>query len=193
MKGNLQNVVVTTFSVVILIVMAWLTSTLILKPYVKAVETKLNEQKEKIQQLEQQNKDLQLQVIESTRGAYLRRYFQDKRSPIVTYANTIIDVGRRYNISPDLLAAVSMAESGGCKRYIKSTNNCFGWGGGRLAFTDIGEGINVVGRSVSTKTAYRLFQGNPTVRNFAKSYNHPYWADYEKKLSYFIQEIEEYK
>ena len=157
----------------------------------RVLENTIKELNEKVIQLEEQNQELKLAREKEVAG--LHRYFSSKNSPIAPYVSVFFDVRDKYGVSPYLLAAVAMAESGGCKRYIKSTNNCLGWGGGSIRFNSVGGGLLEVGRKISSLRSYDRFRRSGTIRDFAKAYNGPYWQDYEKKISYFLGEINDQK
>lgn len=141
------------------------------------------------EKLEQRIKELEDDLQKERRVGTLRRYFLAKGAPIYDSSEHIINVSNAYNIDPFVVVAIVMAESGGCKNYIKSTNNCFGWGSGTIHFDSVDDGIDTVVRSITESRTYRNYQKERTVSSLAKSYNFPHWQDYEKKITYFMEDI----
>jgi len=161
----------------------------------------LQDNKAQIQQLKHELKNtneqfdlkLELKLKEATRGSFLKKYFKDKNSILSEHSDVFIDMARKYNLDPLLLPAVSFVESGGCKRYVQSTNNCFGWGGGYIHFKDIPTAIERIARDLNNHSYYRRYQKERTLSAFASNYNPSHKEDYEKKLRYFMNQIKEYE
>lgn len=174
--------------VLIIGVLWWVGSTLVF-------EQEKNEKKIQDQFKEQQKRfdDLDLKIKEATKSSYLRRYFINKNSLLSDHSQRLYDISHQYSLDPNILAAIAMAESGGCRRYIQSTHNCFGWGGGHIRFDSIDQAIVGVGSALGKDVTYQRFQKEKTLRSLAQTYNPAHWQDYEQKLSYFVQEIDKYK
>ncbi len=47
------------------------------------------------------------------------------------------------------VALIALEESTACKFIIQGTNNCFGWGGGKIPFASIDEGIDTIAQAIS--------------------------------------------
>lgn len=146
-----------------------------------------------LERLEKQDENLELKIKEATKGAYLKRYFISKDSILVDYVDDFVRSADKYGLNLSLLPAVSMVESSGCLRYIRATNNCFGWGGGYIYFSSIGDAITRISKALKENLAYKRFQQEETIEAFAYNYNFPYAKDYTQKIRYFISEIESYK
>jgi hypothetical protein len=81
-------------------------------------------------------------------GNALKKYLQEKRSPLAEYSATILQQNNWKKI-----IALSNAESSMCRRYIEEKANCWGVGGSNL--WDMGEnlGEGVVGMNKFLNTA----------------------------------------
>jgi len=97
----------------------------------------------------------------TSRADKLKRYFEIQESPLATQASEIVAISDARGIDFRLLPAISMVESSGCKNYIRSTNNCFGWGNGRIRFDSILWGFSIVGDKLQTLPAYKRWMESP--------------------------------
>lgn len=146
-----------------------------------------------IHALQERNKLLESELKEATRSSHIRNYLYYKGYPIYAYSNDLFDSSIAYTHNPFFMAALSLAESGGCLRYIYSTNNCFGYDSGRWTFRSIPEGIWYVAKKIGTGKNYQTYQKERTIRAFAQDYNYGNWQETEAKMHYFIQDIESWK
>lgn len=93
--------------------------------------------------------DFQAQVSSQSprfdlRPIKLEKFLAEKNSPLADYSSQIIKVSDDLNVDWSLFPAIAGVESGYCAAYIKSTNNCVGWGGGYIKFSSINEQIETV-------------------------------------------------
>lgn len=81
----------------------------------------------------------------------IRNYLTRYSSPLVPYAQHIVDMADEYDIDFRLTTAIAQQESNLCKRIPPGTFNCWGWGihsRGTLGFASFEEGIRVVTRGL---------------------------------------------
>lgn len=132
-------------------------------------------------------------VVDSRRGDDQRARIKDaieKRfakygSGLSASAGDFADVALALDLDWTLLPSISMVESTGCKHYIRSTNNCFGWGSGTIVFDSHRDAIGKIGKSLATSKTYSAFQRDKKIETFAKTYNPANWQDYSRKINYF--------
>lgn len=89
--------------------------------HIKYVETeivKLREEEEKAK-IENERKD--------ARAEKIRAYLASRGAPLANYARVIVDAGEKHGVEPELIAAISIIESGGGKINFKP-HNAWGWG-----------------------------------------------------------------
>lgn len=122
-------------------------------------------------------------------------YFAQYHLPLAGHGMTFVREAEENGIPYALLPAIAMAESTGCKFIIPNTNNCFGWGSGKIKFKTIDEAIS--------KIAWNLGGNNPaTMRHYAdkdvdgilKSFNPPHIAPkYLGNVKSIMNKIENFK
>lgn len=94
-------------------------------------------------------------IQEDRRIAVLRRFFEDKCSPLASSAADFIEVADKYALDWTLMPAISGMESSFGKRMPQESNNPFGLGGGHLMrFATLYDSIDYEGKLLSTK--YKL-------------------------------------
>lgn len=82
----------------------------------------------------------------------VRNFFLKYNSVLSNYAQEIVDAADRYNISYNLLPAIAMQESQGCKVIPDNSYNCYGYGiykGHVTRFTSYEEGIDTVTKALA--------------------------------------------
>lgn len=67
----------------------------------------------------------------------LRIFLASKSSVLEEYSSDLIKIADKNKVDWRLFPAISGVESGYCKAYIVSTNNCVGWGGGYIPFKSL--------------------------------------------------------
>jgi hypothetical protein len=97
----------------------------------------------------------------------LRKFLINKNSSLADYTTFLIEKADEYKIDWTIFPAIAGVESGFCQAYIKSTNNCVGWGGGYIAFPSINKQIEVV--LASLKENY-IDQGLTTIELIGTKY-----------------------
>ncbi len=63
----------------------------------------------------------------SERAEKIRTYLASRGAPLANYARNIVEAGEKYGVEPELIAAISIIESGGGKICFKP-HNAWGWG-----------------------------------------------------------------
>ncbi|MDD3679624.1 MAG: hypothetical protein PHX72_02095 [Candidatus Shapirobacteria bacterium] len=86
-----------------------------------------------------------------TRFARLELFLDSKNSPLVNYAGDFIFFADQFAIDWRLLPAIAGIESGFGKVIPSGSYNAYGWGNGRIYFSDWPESIETVSRSLAEK------------------------------------------
>lgn len=111
---------------------------------------------------------------QEAKAAKIDAYYAKYDLPLAGYGMSIVTAAEKYGIDAFLIAGLAMRESTGCKFIIKSTYNCFGWGGGKIKFQSFDHAIDTVAMNLgghSEKTA-RYYKGK-TLRGILQAYNPP--------------------
>lgn len=126
--------------------------------------------------------------------AKVKAYFADRNLPAADYAEELVTEAEKNNLPWSFVASFMMNESTGCKFHVKGTNNCFGWGGGKIKFDSIEDSIETV--------AWNLGGNNPVTAKYYKDktldeiidiYNPPTVnPSYKRKIKYVMDAIENY-
>ena len=88
------------------------------------------------------------------RGEILKNYLAAYSSPLLPFANYIVDRADTYGIDFRLITAIAQQESNLCKVIPDNSFNCWGWGihsKGTLGFASFEEGIDVVSKGLKTE------------------------------------------
>ncbi len=135
------------------------------------------------------------QKVHDEKVAKMRAYFADKNLPMADYAEELVYEAEKNGLDWTLLGAISMIESTGCKFYIKSTNNCFGWGSGTIRFESVEEAIAKVGWNLGgNNPATAKYYKDKTLQQIINIYNPPHIKQsYSTDIRYVMQSIKDYK
>jgi len=82
----------------------------------------------------------------------IKKYLSKYNSPLLPYADILVETARRYYIDPRLLVAIAQQESNLCKKIPPDSHNCWGWGihsRGTLKFSSYPEAIEAVAKGLS--------------------------------------------
>jgi len=88
------------------------------------------------------------------RSEIIRQYLEYYNSPLVNYADYIVQTSDKYNIDFRLTTAIAQQESNLCKIIPPGSYNCWGWGihsKGSLGFSSFAEGIETVSEGLKTE------------------------------------------
>jgi hypothetical protein len=120
----------------------------------------------------------------------VKDFFASYGSVLANYANTFVQSADKYNLKYNLLPAIGMQESIGCKRVPKNTNNCFGWGiytHKRTSFPDYTTAINTISKLMEQKY---VNNGLNTPEEIGKIYNPANTNEWSDKVNYFMNQIQ---
>ncbi len=118
--------------------------------------------------------DAAKQAVRETKASKIDAYYAKYDLPLAGYGMSMVIAAEKYGIDPYLIAGLAMRESTGCKFIIKSTYNCFGWGGGKIKFQSFDHAIDTVAMNLgghNERTA-RYYKGK-TLRGILQTYNPP--------------------
>lgn len=116
-----------------------------------------------------------LTVEREQNAAKIDAYFASKGLPIlVGYGMKFVLEAEKHEIPYNLLPAIAMAESTGCKYIIPGTNNCWGWGGGKIKFKSLDVAIETISTNLggNNPTTARYYD-NKTIQQILEAYNPP--------------------
>lgn len=135
------------------------------------------EPKNKAVVMAMQNADLRVEA--------LRNVLEKYNSPLAPFAQSYVDVADKYGMEWELLPAIAGLESSFGKHQLPSSYNSYGWGGGRLYFDSVDDGIETVLFALKTKYAAR---GATTVESIAPIYSES--ATWAPRVRHFMNEID---
>ncbi len=93
-------------------------------------------------------------VEQDSKTETIRQFLARYNSPLEPYAPDIVIAAKRYGLDHRLLPAIAMQESTLCKKIIKESHNCWGWGiyGTKITkFSNYPEAIETITKTLSTK------------------------------------------
>ena len=128
-------------------------------------------------------------VEEDSKVEIVRQFLAEKNSPLEPYAPDIVAAADRYDIDFRLLPAISVQESGACKRIIKESYNCWGWGiyGTKVTkFSNYPHAIETITKALSTKYRDR---GLVTPFEIARLYNPSNTNNWAGNVTSFMNEL----
>jgi hypothetical protein len=123
---------------------------------------------------------------EDSKTEIVRQFLARYKSPLEPYAPDIVVAAERYDMDYRLLPAISMQESGACKKIIPDSYNCWGWGiyGTKVTkFSNYPEAIETITKTLATK--YRA-QGLVTPFEIAKLYNPRNTNNWAENVNFFM-------
>jgi hypothetical protein len=124
---------------------------------------------------EEQAKAQALKQEREEKAAKIDAYFSSKNLPVlVGHGMTFVTEAETHGIPYNLVAAIAMAESTGCKFIIPGTNNCFGWGGGKIKFVSIDSAIATISKNLGGNNPNTAkYYDNKSVKEILEMYNPP--------------------
>jgi hypothetical protein len=115
----------------------------------------------------------------------LENVFARYRSPLAPYAGAYVRIADKYEVDWKLLPAIAGLESSFGKAQLPDSNNSYGWGGGRIYFKSVDEGIETVLSGLKNRYISR---GATTVETIAPIYSESHtWAP---RVRRFMNEID---
>lgn len=127
------------------------------------------------------------------RVAKLEQFFARYNSPLLPYAQAIVDAADKYNINYKLLPAIAGQESGWCKHIIPESFNCWGWGiykNHTTTFPDYPTAIDTVSKGLAKNYVKK---GMTTPEQIMQVYNPTSTAhggSWAEGVSYFLGQLE---
>ncbi|HWC57433.1 MAG TPA: hypothetical protein VG621_00560 [Candidatus Paceibacterota bacterium] len=115
-----------------------------------------------------------LQESEKREAAKIDAYFTQYDLPLAGHGMTFVTEAQKSGIPWTLLPAIAMAESTGCKYVIAGTNNCFGWGSGKIKFSSIDDAIAEISKNLggNDPDTAQYYDGK-SVKEILEMYNPP--------------------
>lgn len=120
----------------------------------------------------------------------VRQFFAKYNSPLEPYAGDIIIASERYDLDYRLLPAIAMQESNLCRRVIKDSHNCWGWGiyGTKVTkFNNYPEAIETISKGLADK--YKERHGLITPHEIGKMYNPSNTNNWAGNVTQFMNEL----
>lgn len=90
-------------------------------------------------------------VLKDARPEIIRKHLRINKSPLIDYADYIVEKSDEYQLDYRLLVAIAQKESGLCKVIPENSHNCWGWGihsKGTLKFDSYHQSIETVARGL---------------------------------------------
>ncbi|HET7098746.1 MAG TPA: hypothetical protein VFI61_00755 [Patescibacteria group bacterium] len=104
------------------------------------------------------------------RPEIIAQYLEAYNSPLVPYANLIVQTSDKYSLDFRLIPAIAQQESNLCKIIPADSYNCWGWGihsKGSLGFASFEDGIETVSKGIREEY---LNKGYTTVEDIMSKY-----------------------
>lgn len=115
----------------------------------------------------------------------LRNVLEKYDSPLAPFAKSYVDTADKYGMEWELLPAIAGLESSFGKHQLAGSYNSYGWGGGRLYFDSVDDGIETVLSALKNKYMAR---GATTVETIAPIYSES--ATWAPRVRRFMSEID---
>lgn len=124
------------------------------------------------------------------RPEIIRTFLNEYNSPLAQYADFIVEIADKYSIDYQLIPAIAMQESGGCKFIPEESYNCWGYGiyGDKITkFRDYKEGIETVTKGL--KNRY-IDHGLVTPEEIMTRYTPRSNGSWKDGVNHFISEMQ---
>ncbi|MEA4910800.1 hypothetical protein SDC9_33203 [bioreactor metagenome] len=108
-------------------------------------------------------------------------YFKRYKMPLHGYGLEFVKAAEKYDLPYNFLAAIAVQESTGGK-FCKN-NNPFGWGGGKIRFSDFSEAIDVVSDKLAN---HKYYQGKNLDGKLLIYNSNP---EYKQKILWIMEQI----
>jgi hypothetical protein len=128
-------------------------------------------------------------VEEDARIAVVRDFFQRYKSPLLGLEDEVITTADKYGLDYRLIPSIAMQESNLCKKIIKDSYNCWGFGiyGKKVTkFDNFAEGIDTV-----TKTLARQYKakGLKTPEQIMSKYTPSSNGSWANGVTHFMNQL----
>ncbi len=124
------------------------------------------------------------------RPEIIRQYLEYYNSPLIPYANFIVQTADENKIDFRLITAIAQQESNLCKIIPPGSYNCWGWGitsQGTLGFTSYEDGIEQVSKGLRTEY---LDKGYLTVPEIMSKYTPQSNGSWANGVTQFLGEMQ---
>ncbi len=124
------------------------------------------------------------------RPVIIKKYLTRYNSPLVPYAETIVQTSDKYSLDYRLLVAIAQQESNLCKKIPENSHNCWGFGiYGTLVtrFDNYPQAMETVAKTL--KKQY-LDKGLDTPEKIMAKYTPPSQGSWAKGVSQFLDDLE---
>lgn len=112
--------------------------------------------------------------VSDNRVIALKNYLENYGSPLAPYAQSYVNAADKYGMDWKLLPAIAGLESSFGIHQLRGSYNSYGWGGGRIYFDSVEDGIDTVMYALRNKYMSR---GATTVETIGPIYSEsPTWA-----------------
>lgn len=129
-------------------------------------------------------------VPEDAREEILKQYLSYYNSPLLPFAEKIVEEADKNELDFRLIVAIAQKESNLCKIIPPNTYNCWGWGihsKGTLGFTSYPEGIEIVSKGL--KESY-IDKGFKTIEEIMSKYTPLSNGSWAQGVNQFMSEME---
>ena len=129
------------------------------------------------------NAEITVNKIADVRVEKIRKYLDQRNSPLADYAREFVAAADEYGIDYRIVASISIIESEGGKHTFKPYN---AWGWGKSGFSSWEEGIWTVSKGISKYYA----NGATTPKAISYSYCPPSSQSWATKVQYVMNQVE---
>lgn len=124
------------------------------------------------------------------RPEIVRQYLESYNSPLVPWADYLVQISDKYNLDYRLLPAIAQQESNLCKIIPAGGHNCWGWGihsEGTLGFDTFEESIEAVAYGLRTEYLDKGYQTPEEIMSKYTPLSNGSWA---RGVTKFMAEME---
>lgn len=127
---------------------------------------------------------------EDMRITIVRDFFKKYKSALVPHADDVIAAADKYEIDYRLIPAIAMQESNLCKKIIKDSYNCWGFGiyGKKVTrFDNYKEAINTVSKTLAIQYKSKGLETPEQIMTKYTPSNNGAWAD---SVNHFMDQLD---
>ena len=127
---------------------------------------------------------------EDMRITIVRDFFKKHKSALIPYADEVIAAADKYEIDYRLIPAIAMQESNLCKKIIKNSYNCWGFGiyGKKVTrFDNYNQAINTVTKTLAIQ--YKS-KGLETPEQIMTKYTPGSNGSWAKSVNHFMDQLD---
>lgn len=166
--------------------MRWLIVLIIiaLLGWLSGAKDRENHKKRHIRHQHSVEKTVPVQFIQTDpRVEKLSNFFKKHNSPLENHVDSFIRTADLYHLDYRLLPAIAGVESTFCKFFIRSTNNCWGWGSGSISFDSFDHAISHIAEKLRTN------YDTSSVEAIGSKYCPPTANKWSTDVKYFMNQI----